>query len=163
MTQRTLARITLALAVLAFLAACGGESDRSDAADDRGARQEGLSEEQLEKGIGPVTDIDLDALDPALAERGQEIFTLKCSACHKPTERYVGPALADVLERRSPEYVMNMMLNPAEMLDKHPEARRMLAEYMTPMPNQNLTQEEARAVLEYLRSLSADPSAPSQE
>lgn len=163
MTERTVARITFALAVLAFLAACGGEPDREDERADRGRRTEGLSAEQMEKGIGPVTRVELGALDEELADHGKEIFTLKCSACHKPTERYVGPALAEVLEHRTPEYVMNMILNPAEMLDKHPEARRMLAEYMTPMPNQNLTQDDARAVLEYLRTLSDDPSVTSQE
>jgi hypothetical protein len=50
---------------------------------------------------------------------------------------------------------MNMILNPAEMVEKHPEARKLLAEFMTPMPDQNLTQDDARAVLEYLRSLTA--------
>jgi hypothetical protein len=63
----------------------------------------------------------------------------------------VGPAQRDLLDKRSPEYVMNMILNPAEMVRKHPEAKKMLQEFMTPMPNQNLSREEARSILEYFR------------
>jgi cytochrome c len=165
MTQRTLARPVLVLSMALAASACGGAADES-AAGDRTGRTDAtgeLTSEQMEKGIGPVRDLELEAFDASLSARGEEIFTLKCSACHRAADRYVGPALGDVLSHRTPEYVMNMMLNPAEMLEKHPEAKRMLAEYMTPMPNQNLTQEDARAVLEYLRSLSSNPSATSEE
>jgi cytochrome c551/c552 len=141
--------------LLAVIAGCGGEPRSADASARVAARSGDESGEQLEKGIGPVKNVELEALDPALAARGEQVFTLKCSACHKPDERYVGPALADVTTRRTPEYVMNMILNPAEMVEKHPEARKLLAEFMTPMPDQNLTQDDARAVLEYLRSLTA--------
>jgi cytochrome c len=76
---------------------------------------------------------------------------MKCSACHQLDDRYVGPPLRDIVEQRSPEYVMNMMLNPAEMLQRHPTARQLLAEYYTPMPSQDLSADDARALLEYLR------------
>ena len=75
----------------------------------------------------------------------------KCAACLKLEERYVGPPLGTVLSNRTPAYVMNMILNPDEMVKNHPEAKAMLAQFLTPMPNQNLTEDEARAVLEYLR------------
>ena len=49
---------------------------------------------------------------------------------------------------------MNMILNPTEMLDKDPIAIALLEEYnnaiMTPS---TLTEDEARAVAEYLRTL----------
>lgn len=149
------------LLVLLELAACGNGDSSGEG--DRAAQNGGLSEEQMEHGIGPVRDIDLADLDATLAARGGEVFTMKCSACHKANDRYVGPALGDVLTRREPEYVMNMILNPAEMLEKHPEARKLLAEYMTPMPNQNLTQDDARAVLEYLRSLAGGDEESTEE
>ncbi|RMH60760.1 MAG: cytochrome c [Bacteroidetes bacterium] len=91
-------------------------------------------------------------IDAALAAQGEAVFNMKCAACHKMDQRYVGPPLGDVLARRSPAYVMNMMLNPEEMLQKHPAARELLAQYMTPMPNQTLTHDEARAILEFLRT-----------
>ena len=143
-----------AMLTAVLMAACGGGADAPP--PDRPAGPAELTAEQLENGIGPVTALDLGPLDAALAVTGEEVFVLKCSACHKPDERYVGPALADVTTRRTPEYVMNMMLNPEEMVQRHPEARALLAQYMTPMPNQNLTRDDARAVLEYLRSLAAN-------
>jgi hypothetical protein len=47
---------------------------------------------------------------------------------------------------------MNMMLNPQGMVEKHPETKKLLAEFYVAMPNQNLSPDEARQVLEYLRS-----------
>jgi mono/diheme cytochrome c family protein len=110
-----------------------------------------LTAEEIENGIGPIRSVELNPVDEAKADQGEEIFQLKCSACHKLDERYVGPPLREVLDRRSPEFVMNMILNSWEMTQKHPAVRELLAEYYTPMPDQNLTEEEAYAVLEYLR------------
>jgi len=137
----------IALAIV--ISACGGSSSDQPEVD----ATTGLTAAQMEKGIGPVSQLDLGDIDPQLVATGEAAFTMKCSACHKMSERYVGPALGTVVDKRAPEYIMNMMLNPAEMVERHPEARAMLAQFMTPMPNQNLTQEEARAILEYLRSV----------
>jgi mono/diheme cytochrome c family protein len=131
------------------MVACGGESSEVP-----GSTQEagsGLSAEQVEHGIGPISSFEVGPIDAALAETGLAAFTTKCSACHKLDERYVGPPLGDVTSRRSPAYIMNMILNPEEMIQKHPEAKALFAQFMTPMPNQHLTEPEARAVLEYLR------------
>lgn len=113
----------------------------------------GLTSFQLEHGIGPITSpmVLNGSIDKHLAEKGEEIFEQKCSACHKMTERYVGPALGEVTKRRSPAFIMNMALNPQEMVEKHPETKKLLAEFFVPMPNQGLTKEEARQVLEHLR------------
>jgi cytochrome c1 len=72
--------------------------------------------------------------------------------CHKMDTLYVGPALGEVTARRTPAYIMNMILNPQEMVERHPIAKQLLAERMTFMANQNLTVDEARAVVEYLRT-----------
>ena len=69
---------------------------------------------------------------------------MKCTACHKRDEKYVGPALAGVTERRSAAYIMNMILNPQEMVERHPIAKQLLAEHMSFMPAQGLTENEAR-------------------
>lgn len=114
----------------------------------------GLTPFELENGIGPVKQkMDLGPIDPRLVKQGKEIFETKCSACHKLDERYVGPAQRDVIERRTPEYIMNFMLNPEENYKKHPEAKKMLAEYLTQMPNQNISFDEARAILDYFRQV----------
>jgi mono/diheme cytochrome c family protein len=140
---------------LMVLVGCGGGSNQAQPPAPPAAPAGGsdLTPFQLEHGIGPVTEpLVLGPVDPALAETGEETFQTMCTACHKIGERYVGPALDDVLSRRSPTYVMNMMLNPNEMVERHPAAKQVLAEYMTMMANQGLTVEQARAILEYLRT-----------
>lgn len=44
-----------------------------------------------------------------------------------------------------------MILNPSEMIQKDPIAKELLAKYPTPMPFQNVSEEDARAILEYLK------------
>ncbi|EJF08178.1 cytochrome c class i [Pontibacter sp. BAB1700] len=105
------------------------------------------------KGIGPVKSVEVGAdIDQALASEGQSIFEGKCSACHQLSDqKVVGPGMAGVTERRKPEWVMNMIINPEEMTKKDPAAKKLLAEHLTQMTNQNINETDARALLEFLR------------
>lgn len=119
----------------------------------------GLTEFQLKNGIGPITEeVVLGAPDHELAEQGEKIFTQKCSACHKMGEKYVGPPLGGIVAKLGPTFVMNMALNPEGMYTRHPDVKKLLGEYMTQMPNQQLTQPDARAIVEYLRTQPASGS-----
>lgn len=145
------------LVALLGLAACGGGG--GDAAPPAAGGQAaappagGLTAFEQEHGIGPVTEVvELGPVDHELAERGEDAFEMKCAACHQMADRFVGPALGDVTSRRSPAYIMNMILNPQEMVERHPVAKELLAQYMSFMPNQGVTRDEARAILEYLRT-----------
>lgn len=134
---------------------CGGGEKPAPppAAAGGGAEGGGLTAFELENGIGPVKEVvTLGEPDHDMAEAGEKVFQQKCSACHKMGEKYVGPALGDVTTRRTPTYIMNMILNPQEMVERHPVAKQLLAEHMTFMPNQGLTRDEARQVVEYLRT-----------
>ncbi len=111
----------------------------------------GLSDAQLEHGIGPIEPFVLPGVNSALAAEGEKSFTLKCASCHQWEARLVGPPLAGALERRSPAFVMNVLLNPDEMGKKHPEMMAQREEYGVAMPNQFLSRDEARAILEYMR------------
>ncbi|MCF7824929.1 MAG: c-type cytochrome [Candidatus Marinimicrobia bacterium] len=137
-----------------ILISCGG-GDKTDsgkpAVSEMTAR--GISKTQLEHGIGPITSFSLGPADARQAERGQAVFTEKCIACHKIDERLVGPPLRGVVDRRSPAFILNMILNPDEMVKKHPEIQKMLAQYYVPMTFQDVTEADARAILEYLRTL----------
>ncbi|GBC87907.1 MAG: cytochrome c [Hydrogenobacter thermophilus] len=106
-----------------------------------------------DKGIGPIKEVQLGPIDQNLVKKGKEIFDSKCATCHKLEERYVGPPLKGVTKRRKPEWIMNMILNPTEMEQKDPIAKQLLSEYLTQMTFQNVSQEDARAILEYLRSV----------
>ncbi|MCB0719058.1 MAG: cytochrome c [Bacteroidetes bacterium] len=149
---------TAALCGLLVAQGCGNKDEPGPSPASASNRMDELTSEQLRNGIGPVTSVDLGEYNPDLANEGQELFKIKCSACHKIDQRYVGPALNDVLSRRTPAYVMNMILNPEEMVKRHPEAKKLLAEYAAPMANQHLTQEEARAIVEFLRNTNNNQS-----
>lgn len=104
-------------------------------------------------GVGPISSVVLEKdINKQLAKKGEDIFSSKCSACHKVDERYVGPALKGVTLRRKPEWIMNMILNPQEMIEKDATAKELLGEFMVPMTFQNVDQDQARAILEYFRS-----------
>lgn len=139
--------------LIALSISCSNGDNRKSASKDKAKSTNELTAFQLKNGIGPFTKkINLKEIDPDLAAKGQKIFEEKCSACHKAAERYVGPQLDDMLQRRTPEYILNMMLNPEEMVKRHPEAKKMLAKFFTPMPNQNVAREDAIAILEYIRA-----------
>ena len=146
---------------LLFMGACGGSDGGAAVASNDEAESSapaGLTAEQLENGIGPITNLEVGPIDAALVASGLETYTIKCSACHKMDERYVGPPLRDVTERRTPAFVMNMILNPEGMVAEHPEVRALLAQFAVPMANQNLTEDQARGVLEYLRDEATRPA-----
>ncbi|WP_314296423.1 cytochrome c [Capnocytophaga gingivalis] len=162
--------VKLTLAVLATMAmvSCGGGSSNGDNAntdnstpstttETPAAPTGGVGVDLSNKGIGPVKAVNPplgNTVDQALAAKGQELFKLNCTACHKPTKKFIGPAPKGILERRSPEWVMNMILNPEEMIANDPIAKQLLAEANgSPMANQHLTEEQARAVLEYFRTI----------
>lgn len=107
------------------------------------------------KGIGPITSVTLPSeIDQTMATKGADVFKKMCTACHRPDKKFIGPAPKDILKRRTPEWVMNMILNPEEMTQKDPLAKALLIEFNgSPMANQNLSEEDARAVLEYFRTL----------
>ena len=118
------------------------------------------SDPLLNKGIGPVTSVTLGEIDHAQVATGKEVFGKLCTACHKWEKKFVGPALTGVTERRSPEWIMNMILNPEVMLAEDPRAKKVRIETnMAVMAKQNLTEEEARAILEYFRSLEQEVAA----
>lgn len=144
--------------IILILCRCGGspESTTTDGSPKSMVQEETASttDPMKNKGIGPVSEITLGSLDQTMVEEGQKIYQELCTACHKPTEKFIGPAPAGIMARRSPEWIMNMILNPEQMVREDPIAKLLLVEYnMAPMANQNLTEEQARKVLEYFRTL----------
>jgi len=115
----------------------------------------GVPVDMNNKGIGPIKSVKFDeAINEDLAAKGEQTFNTICIACHATDKRMIGPAMAGLYERRSPEWVMNMILNPDGMLEEDPIAKALLKEYNNAiMLNQNLSEEDTRAVAEYLRKL----------
>ena len=146
-----------------FLTSCGGKKEekkngfevsRTKTEEASTQKKETIPVDMDNKGVGPIKELSLpDGIDAEMANRGEESFNNLCVACHMIDQRMIGPALEGVLDRRSPEWVMNMMLNPDGMLKEDPIAKALFKEYGNIMLNQNLTEEEARELLEYFRSL----------
>jgi hypothetical protein len=148
-----------AIAFLAtFLIACGSDEKKTDNAETKTQPPVSMLDEPDDpkdnKGIGPISSVELGDLDEVMAKAGEELYQEKCTACHAPDSDLIGPSPKGILDRRSPEWVMNMILNPTEMIQNDPIAMQLLEDYKgVPMTNQELTEEQARSVLEYFRTL----------
>ena len=105
------------------------------------------------RGEGKFTHVDVSPhLNKQMAEAGEKIYKVKCSACHKLTdEKLVGPGWEGVTKRQTAEWIMNFVTNTDDMINKDPKAQAMLEICMVRMPNQNLSDEDARNVYEFMR------------
>jgi cytochrome c5 len=156
-TPMTMKKILL-ITTFAFIYACAGNTEKKEAPESESSASDLMKEDTAhyapdEKGIGKFTHVDITpALDAKMAADGSGIYDLKCSSCHKLTkERLVGPGWEGVTARRKPEWVMNFVTNTDEMITKDPQAQAMLELCMVRMPNQSLSDEDARAVYEFMR------------
>ena len=155
-------KILFAFSLMMMIIACGEKKEKKDGFEISRTKTANKTQENAgvpvdldNKGIGPIRNLDFQAdIDTDMAARGQAKFNAICVACHMAEQRMIGPAMKGVFTRRSPEWVMNMMLNPNEMLKSDPIAKALLKEYNNAiMLNQNLSEDEARDLAEYLRTL----------
>lgn len=105
------------------------------------------------RGVGKYENFELPAtLDAALASEGDKVVSTKCKSCHKMTdERLVGPGWAGVTQRRTPTWLMNFITDPDPMISVDPELQTQLELCLVRMPNQNVSEDEGRAILEFMR------------
>ena len=113
----------------------------------------GCSSQDEEIGIGPVKEVKLGTIDKNLVDKGKTIFDTKCASCHKFDTKLVGPPLQGITQRRKPEWIMNMILNPQQMTQENPAAKELFATYLIQMTFQDVSHDDARALLEYFRSV----------
>ncbi len=145
------------MALILLLSACGGNSAPTANSSDTPPKSmlEDPPSYDPKRGEGKFTAEMLNLsnqLDATMAASGETIQGVKCAACHKLTEeRLVGPGWKGVTTRRNPEWIMNFITNPDPMIEKDPEVRAQLELCLVRMPNQNLTDTEAREVLEFMR------------
>jgi len=138
-----------------LLASCSGNDGQKTASTDTPAAggSSDIEKYDPERGTGKFTNVDVPpTLDQAMATAGQKIADVKCASCHKLTdEKLVGPGWKGVTQRHKPEWIMNFVTNVDDMLAKDPKAQAMLEICLVRMPNQNLTDEDARSVYEFMR------------
>lgn len=141
-----------------ILMSCGGDKAKNGqdfSKPDAGEPAASASDYDPKRGEGKFDSVDLSpTLDQALATTGENVAGVKCLSCHKITEeKLVGPGWKGVTERRRPEWIMNFITNPDPMIDKDPEVQAQLEICLVRMPNQGLSDDEARSILEYMRKV----------
>jgi cytochrome c551/c552 len=107
-----------------------------------------------DKGIGPFQNVALAPIDKEKVKAGLAIFTNKCFLCHELDNIKIGPPLRNVAKDNSPEFVLNMIVNPLEMQKSNNTIKELMKKYNNvPMPDQKISQEDALTIYEYLRSV----------
>jgi hypothetical protein len=141
-------------ASLFFIISCGDDNAKPNPRTDQspaGAPAQSDAETHG-KEIKPVDVTLTTPLNIEWVNAGKGIYDMKCQGCHKlDEERLVGPGWANVTKRREPHWVMNMITNVDMMLESDPEAQKLLEQCLVRMPNQNISKDDARKILEFMR------------
>lgn len=136
-----------------WIVSCGGEGVKKD---EKPVDIQQLANKKDEKHTPEISESEITISNPLNTQwitAGKSIYEMKCQSCHRLTgEKLVGPGWKDVTKRRKPVWIMNMINNTDMMLDSDPEAQKLLELCMVRMPNQNLSKEEARQVIEFMRN-----------
>jgi cytochrome c551/c552 len=146
--------ILLLLGCSLMLIGCGaGDSGTSGKADADNSAAAANLDEGPRAAEGPV--------DAALVTEGEQLFQVKgCTACHAFGQKLSGPDLAGVASRRTNAWLETQILHPEVMAKNDPTARELIAKHALQMPNQGLTADEAKAVIEFLKSHETVTAAP---
>jgi mono/diheme cytochrome c family protein len=138
-----------------FFTSCGdgGASSGENAEENQSsANQQSEGNEVHGSEVKPGEVTLTNPLNAEWVSHGKEIYEVKCQGCHKLTdERVVGPGWKGVTKKREPHWIMNMITNVDMMLEKDPEAQKLLEQCLVRMPNQNITKEDSRHILEFMR------------
>jgi len=132
------------LLLVGLLVSCGGKKEETSTPS--------KTETQVQKVDLSQISEDWPALNEELASKGEKLFAQKgCNACHMVTDqKLVGPGLKGLNGRAGYRWSLAIILNPDSMLKNDERAKQLLKEYGTPMTNQNVTLEEAEAILHYI-------------
>ncbi|TSA50918.1 MAG: cytochrome c [Sphingobacteriales bacterium] len=151
-------KLTLPIALfgILFWASCGSSEVKEGNENESPESMVNESSEANagDKGVGKFTTVELtNPLNQEWVKDGESVYNMKCLSCHKLTdEKLVGPGWKGVTTRRKPVWIMNFVTNTEEMIDKDKDAQKMLEECLTRMPNQNLSDHDARTMLEFMRN-----------
>lgn len=135
-----------------WLCACGSKTENTADTGNAEATPK-ISDYDPKRGEGKFDKIEIsEKLDVKMAESGKQVYDLKCSSCHKLTdEKLVGPGWKGVSVKHKPEWLMNFIVNPDAMIDKDPQLQAQLELCLVRMPNQNLSDDDARHIVEFMR------------
>jgi mono/diheme cytochrome c family protein len=153
-------RQVLVVSVLVLAAGCSRSAGPDSSSAASAARTEAGAAPASAASAGTPAVSALDAgpragdspANEALAEQGERLFKDKgCSACHTFGRKLTGPDLAGVSRRRTARWIESQILDPSRMTKEDPISHQLLGQFMLQMPNQGLTPDQARAVVEYFK------------
>jgi len=140
-----------------ILFSCGDEGVKKD---EKPVDIQSLADSKDEKHGPEIKESEITMTNPLNAEwvaAGKAVYEMKCQSCHRLTEeKLVGPGWKGVTKKRQPVWIMNMITDTEMMLDSDPEAQKLLELCMVRMPNQNISKDESRHILEFMRSIDGE-------
>jgi hypothetical protein len=152
MKPKSLIAVAFISGAALLFTACGGGVDK----DAKPLDVQELTKNQPETHGTEVKEGEIQLTNPLNAEwvtAGKNIYDLKCMSCHKLTEeKLVGPGWKDITKKRTPVWITNMITNVDIMLETDAEAQKLLEQCMVRMPNQNISKEDSRKIIEFMRS-----------
>jgi cytochrome c551/c552 len=154
--KRTILATALVFTTAVFVLSCSDGGDKSTDAgtgttteNNTAAGDNEVHGEMIQPGEVQMT----TPLNQEWVAAGKSIYDVKCQSCHKLTdEKLVGPGWKGITSKREPHWIMNMITNVDMMLEKDPEAQKLLEQCLVRMPNQNISKDEARQILEFMRN-----------
>ncbi|RYZ56003.1 MAG: cytochrome c [Sphingobacteriales bacterium] len=152
MKRKTLITLSILFAAIVGFTACNSDENAGEATTENTSASS--NDKEVHGNEVKPGDVQLTTpLNQDWVAAGKGMYEIKCQACHKLTdERIVGPGWKGVTERREPHWIMNMITNVDMMLEKDPEAQKLLEQCLVRMPNQNISTDESRQLLEFMRS-----------
>ncbi|MFA9206178.1 MAG: cytochrome c family protein [Burkholderiaceae bacterium] len=147
-------KISTIMMSLIVLCSCGGQEPTASA-NNASINNEASANPTYDpqRGEGKFSKVEVGAtINEKLVQVGKKVFAVKCSACHKlSSEKLVGPGWKGVTDRFKPEWIMNFVTNTDAMLNKDPQAQAQLEICLVRMPNQNVSDDDARNIYEFMR------------
>ncbi|HTO91790.1 MAG TPA: cytochrome c [Candidatus Sulfotelmatobacter sp.] len=138
------------LVVAMALAGCGSKSGSGSTASAPSASSGTVVAAVSQYDSGPRA--GEQPIDESRVTAGEKLFTNKgCSACHAFGKRLQCPDLNGVTMRRTAQWMENQILHPDVMVKQDPISHQLFGQYSLQMPNQGLTPDEARSVIEFLK------------
>ncbi len=153
--KRSILATALIFSAVLFVASCSdGGSDNQSGTESGTTNNEAAGDNEVHGSMIQPGDVQLTTpLNQDWIAAGKGIYDMKCQSCHKLTdEKLVGPGWKGLTTKREPHWIMNMITNVDMMLEKDPEAQKLLEQCLVRMPNQNISKDEARQILEFMRN-----------